>query len=85
MWLDITVAVLSLASMLLTFKYIYEVAYLYSVVQKQNTTIYKTAYDLQREAYAKIVEKNRSFHQEQKDNATSRGGSQESSEDNVLG
>ncbi len=62
LWLDITVALLSLSSMLLTFKYIYEVAFLYSEMQKNNTTTYKTAYDLQREAYAKIVEKNRSFH-----------------------
>lgn len=54
-WLDITVALLAIGNMLLTFKYIYEVAFLYSELQKKNTYTYKTAYDLQREAYAKIV------------------------------
>jgi hypothetical protein len=51
-WIDIIVVFLSIANMLLTFKYIYEVAFLYNdrrIRDAKNN--YKMAYKEQQEAY----------------------------------
>ncbi len=51
-WIDIVVVILSVSNMLLTFKYIYEVAFLYNdrrIRDAKNN--YKIAYKQQQEAY----------------------------------
>jgi|LauGreDrversion4_2_1035121.scaffolds.fasta_scaffold400802_1 hypothetical protein len=51
-WIDIIVVFLSIANMLLTFKYIYEVAFLYNDRRiKDAKNNYKMAYKEQQEAY----------------------------------
>lgn len=65
MWLDFLVAALSVGSLLLTFKYIYEVASLYNEKRvKGGRDRYKKAYRQQQEAYMEFRKRNRKYREE---------------------
>jgi hypothetical protein len=64
-WLDFLVAALSVGSLLLTFKYIYEVASLYNEKRvKGGRDRYKKAYRQQQEAYMEFRKRNRKYREE---------------------
>ena len=61
-WIDFTVTFLSVASLLLTFKYIYEVGMLYN--EKKLKYARDAAYREQKQAYRMIREQNREYRRE---------------------
>ena len=64
-WLDFLVTILSIGSLLLTFKYIYEVAFLYNDKRvKRSRDTYKEAYKQQQEAYLKFRKRNKKYRDE---------------------
>ena len=64
-WIDFTVLILALISLLLTFKYIQEVGSLYNEIRIQNATNnMKRAYTKQRETYRKIKKQNEQYKNE---------------------